>query len=158
MLGEVPFIAMKDLDVFVPDTEIEVALYAAFCHGLEESSALDAGQRAALAAALDALRAAYRCGWIGGTAFLTRCDLVFIPAHARRAGRPADLALRVPLTGILEVATARALWRDTLAVRTLKGRFTLRGFAARRFGAGLQRACAERLSHFAGGALRPQPA
>jgi hypothetical protein len=158
VLGEVPFIAMKDVDALVPDTEIEIALYAAFCHGLGEWRELDAGERAALAAALDAFRAAYHRGWIGGTAFLTRTELVFIPALPRRTGSPGDLALRLPLTGILAVAAAPALWRDTLTVRTLKGRFHLRGFMARRFGARLQRACADRLGQFTGGALRPQSA
>lgn len=158
MLGEVPFIAAKDVDALVPDTEIEVALYAAFCHGLGEWRELDADQRAALAAALDAFRATYHGGWVGGTAFVTRSELVFIPALAQDSGRPTDLALRVPLTGILEVAAARAPWRDTLTVRTVKGRFDLRGFAARRFGAHLQRACVDRLSQFSAGAMRPQPA
>lgn len=158
MLGEVPFIAMKDVAALVPDTEIELALYAAFCHGLGEWRELDAPQRAALAAALDAFRAAYHRGWVGGTAFLTRGELVFIPALARRAGRPADLALRLPLTGVLEVAAAPALVRDTLTVRTLKGRFHLRGFMARRFGARLQRACVDRLGQFTGPTLRPQAA
>jgi hypothetical protein len=158
VLGEVPFIAMKDVDAIVPDTEIEVALYAAFCHGLGEWRELDAGERAALAAALDAFRGAYHRDWVGGTAFLTRSELVFIPALAQDAGRPTDLALRVPLTGILDVAAARAPWRDTLTVRTVKGRFDLRGFMARRFGARLQRACVDRLSQFSGGSMRPQPA
>jgi hypothetical protein len=158
VLGEVPLIAMKDADAFVPDTEIEVALFAAFCHGLSEWRELDANQRAALAAALDDFRAAYHRGWVGGTAFLTRSELVFIPALAQDAGRPTDLALRVPLTGILEVVAARAPWRDTLTVRTVKGRFDLRGFMARRFGARVQRACVDRLSQLSGGSMRPQPA
>lgn len=158
MLGEVPFIAMKDVAALVPDTEIEMALYAAFCHGLGEWRELDVAQRATLVAALDAFRAAYHRGWVGGTAFLTRSELVFIPALARRASRPADLALRLPLTGILEVVTAPALWRDTLKVRTLKGRLHLRGFRARRFGRRLQRACVDRLGQFTGAALRPQAA
>jgi hypothetical protein len=158
MLGEVPLIAMKDVAALVPDTEIEMALYAAFCHGLGEWRELDAGERAALAAALDAFRAAYHRGWIGGTAFLTRTELVFIPSLSRRTGTPGDLALRLPLTGILAVASAPALWRDTLTVRTLKGRFQLRGFMARRFGARVQRACADRLGQFTNGALRPQAA
>lgn len=158
MLAEVPFIAMKDVAALVPDSQIEMALYAAFCHGLGEWRELDVEQRAALGAALDAFRAAYRRGWVGGTAFLTRSELVFIPALSLRAGRPADLALRLPLTGILEVAAAPAPWRDLLTVRTLKGRFHLRGFMARRFGARLQRACVDRLGQFTGGALRPQAA
>jgi hypothetical protein len=158
MLGEVPLVAMKDVAALVPDTEIEMALYAAFCHGLGEWRELDVEQRAALAAALDAFRAAYHRGWIGGTAFLTPTELVFIPALSQRTGRPAGLALRLPLTGILAVTAAPALWRDTLTVRTLKGRFHLRGFMARRFGARLQRACVDRLGQFTGGALRPQAA
>lgn len=70
--------------------------------------------------------------------------------------RPADLALCPPLTGVLDVATRRTPWRDTLTVRMLKGRSHLRGFTVRRSGARLQRARADRLGGDAGGALRRQ--
>jgi hypothetical protein len=54
MLVQNPLIAMKDVDVLVPDTEVEIALYAAFCHGLHELRELSLDQRPALAAALAA--------------------------------------------------------------------------------------------------------
>jgi hypothetical protein len=146
---------MKDVAVLVPDTEIEVSLYAAFCHGLGEHEELNLEQRAALATALDAFRAAYHAGWVDGTAFVTQGEAVFIPAAAWRAGHPEALAVRVPLTHILAVETVRTLWRDTLTVRTVKGRFQLRAFMARRFGARLERACVARLGRVASGALRP---
>lgn len=155
MSGPSPIIAMKDAAVLVPDTEIEVALYAAFCHELGQHEDLDLEQRAALATALDAFRAAYHAGWVDGTAFVTEGEAVFIPAAAWRAGHPESLAVRVPLTDILVVETVRSLWRDTLTVRTVKGRFQLRGFLARRFGAHLERACVARLGRVASGALRP---
>jgi len=155
MSGQTPFIAMKDVAVLVPDTEIEVALYAAFCHGLGEQEEPSPEQRAALATALDAFRAAYHAGWVDGTAFVTEDEAVFIPAVAWREGPPEALAVRIPLTHILAVETVRALWRDTLTVRTVKGRLQLRGFMARRFGALLERACLARLGRVASGALRP---
>ena len=155
MSGQTPFIAMKDVAVLVPDTEIEVALYAAFCHGLGEQEELSPEQRASLATALDAFRAAYHAGWVDGTAFVTEDEAVFIPAVAWREGPPEALAVRIPLTHILAVETVRALWRDTLTVRTVKGRFQLRAFMARRFGARLELACVARLGHVASGALRP---
>jgi hypothetical protein len=155
MSGQNPIIAMKDAAVLVPDTEIEVSLYAAFCHGLGAQEELNLDQRAALATALDAFRAAYHAGWVDGTVFLTEGEAVFIPAAAWRAGHPEALAVRVPLTHILAVETARALWRDTLTVRTVKGRFQLRAFMARRFGARLERACVERLGPVASDGLRP---
>ena len=158
MPGQNPLIAMKAVDVFVPDTEIEVSLYAAFCHGLGELRELNLNQRTALAAALEAFRAAYHKRWVGGTGFLTPGEMVFIPAAAQRAGRPAELAIRVPLTGILAVEVMPALLRDTLTVRTVKGRIKLRGFMARRFGAGLERACADRLGQFLVSGLQPQAA
>jgi hypothetical protein len=158
MLGEKPLIAMKDVDFFVPETEIEVSLYAAFCHGLSELAELDLDQRAALATALDAFRAAYHGRWVAGTAFLTDAELVFIPAVAHRTGRPVELAVRLPLTGILEVNVASSPWRDTLALSTIKGRVALRGFMARRFGARLDLACVARLGRVsAASALHPQP-
>ena len=155
MSGQTPLIAMKDLAVLVPATEIEVSLYAAFCHGLGQQEELNLEQRAALATALDAFRAAYHAGWVDGTVFVTEGEAVFIPAVAWRAGHPEALAVRVPLTDILAVETMRALWRDTLTVRTVKGRLQLRGFMARRFGALLERACVARLGRVASGALRP---
>lgn len=155
MSGQNPLIAMKDVALLVPDTEIEVSLYAAFCHGLRDQGELNLEQRAALATALDAFRAAYHTGWVDGTAFVTHGEAVFIPAVAWRAGHPEALALRVPLTDILAVETVRALWRDTLTVRTLKGRFQLRAFMARRFGARLEIACVARLGRAASGALQP---
>jgi len=60
MLVQNPLIAMKDVDVLVPDTEVEIALYAAFCHGLHELRELSLDQRAALAAASSGLTAARR--------------------------------------------------------------------------------------------------
>jgi hypothetical protein len=158
MRGQNPLIAMKDVAVLVPDTEIEVSLYAAFCHGLGEQEELNLEQRAALATALDAFRAAYHAGWVDGTAFVTQGEAVFIPAVAWRAGHPEALAVRVPLTHILAVETVRALWRDTLTVRTVKGRFQLRAFMARRFGARLERACIARLGRVSAGGLHPQAA
>ncbi len=159
MSGRTPLIAMKDVAVLVPDTEIEIALYAAFCHGLREREALNVEQRAVLATALDAFRAAYQAGWVDGTAFVTEGEAVFIPAVAWRAGRPEALAVRVPLTDVLAVEVDRALWRDTLTVRTVKGRFKLRAFMARRFGARLELACVARLGRVpAGGELNPQAA
>jgi len=155
MSGPSSIIAMKDAAVLVPDTEIEVSLYAAFCHGLGEQAELSPEQRAALATALDAFRAAYHAGWVDGTAFVTEGEAVFIPAVAWRAGPPEALAVRVPLTDILAVETVRALWRDTLTVRTVKGRFQLRAFMARRFGARLEIACVARLGRATSGALRP---
>ena len=155
MSGRNGLIAMKDVAVLVPDTEIQVSLYAALCHGLDDQAELDLEQRAALATALDAFRAAYHTGWVDGTAFVTQGEAVFIPAVAWRAGHPEALAVRVPLTQILAVETDRALWRDTLTVRTVKGRFQLRAFMARRFGARLARACAERLGRRASAALQP---
>jgi hypothetical protein len=158
MSGQKPLIAMKDVAVLVPDTEIEVSLYAAFCHGLGEQEELNPAQRAALATALDDFRAAYHAAWVDGTVFVTEGEAVFIPAVAWRAGPPEALALRVPLTHILAVETVRALWRDTLTVRTVKGRFQLRSFMARRFGGILERACVAQLGRVAPGALRPQAA
>lgn len=158
MLGQNPLIAMRDVDLLVPHGEVEVSLYAAFCHGLGALQELNLDQRAALAAALDAFRGAYHRGWVGGTAFVTHGEMVFIPAAAQRAGRPAELAIRVPLTGILAVEAVRSLWRDTLTVRTVKGRLNLRGFMVRRFGACLEQACAARLGELSAGGLRPQAA
>jgi hypothetical protein len=158
MLGQNPLIAMKDVDLLVPHQEVEVSLYAAFCHGLGALRELNLDQRTALAAALDTFRGVYHRGWVGGTAFVTHSEMVFIPASAQRSGRPAELAIRVPLIGVLAVEVARSLWRDTLTVRTVKGRFNLRGFMARRFGACLEQACAARLGELSAGGLRPQAA
>jgi hypothetical protein len=60
MQGRNPHIAMTDVAVLVPDTEIEVSLYTAVCHGLAQREELDLEQRAALAMAVDAFRAAYQ--------------------------------------------------------------------------------------------------
>jgi len=60
MLVQNPLIAMKDVDVLVPDKEVEIALYAAFCHGLHKLRELSLDQRAALAAASSRLTAARR--------------------------------------------------------------------------------------------------
>ena len=68
MSARTPLIAMKDAAVLVPDTEIEVSLYAAFCHGLREREALNLEQRAAL----DAFHIAYHAGWVDGTALRDR--------------------------------------------------------------------------------------
>lgn len=147
-------IAMKDAAVLVPDTEIEVSLYAAFCHGLRVLEAPKLEQRAAL----DAFRTAYHAGWVDGTAFVTEGEAVFVPAAAWCTGRPEVLALRVPLTDVLAVEVDRALWRDALTVRTVKGRLKLSAFMARHFGARLERACVARLGRVTAGGLRPQVA
>jgi hypothetical protein len=102
MSGQNPLIAMKDVAVLVPDTEIEVSLYAAFCHGLGDQWELNLEQRAALATALETFRAAYHGAWVDGTAFVTRGEAVFIPAVAWRAGHPEALAVRVPPAGDLD--------------------------------------------------------
>ena len=83
---------------------------------------------------------------------------MFVPAVAWRTGRPEALAVRVPLTDVLAVEVDRALWRDTLTVRTVKRRFKLRAFMARHFGARLERACVARLGRVTVGGLRPQAA
>lgn len=156
--GQNPLLAMRDVQALVADNDIEIALYAAFCHGLGELQELSMEQRAALAAALEAFRAAYHKGWLGGTVFLTDSEMVFIPAAAQRAGRPAELSIRVPLTGVLSAEVMPGLLRDTLTVRTVKGRIRLRGFLARRFGARLEQACADRLGRLSMDGLRPQAA
>jgi len=74
--------------------------------------------------------------------------------------QPGDTIIEIgpgrgALTDILAVETVRALWRDTLTVRTVKGRFQLRAFMARRFGARLEIACVARLGRATSGALRP---
>ena len=151
-------LAMKSAQVLVPDTDLELVFYAAFCHGLGELDALTQEQRAALAAALDAFRAAYHRGWVRGTAFLTHAELVFIARVAHRRGRPAELAFRVPLTDILALEVARGLLRDTLTVQTMKGRFQLRCFLGRRFGERTERACTERIGELSSKGLQAQAA
>lgn len=153
-----PLIAMTGARVLVAETDVELVFYAAFCRGLDALQTLDAEQRAAVVAAMDAFRAAYRGGWVGGQAFLTCTELVFIPRAAHRAGHPAALAFRIPLTDILALDVERGLLRDTLTIRTIKGRLKLRALVARRFGARLERACAERLGEISAGGLRPQAA
>jgi hypothetical protein len=154
--AEDPLIAMTDGRVFVADSDVELVFYAAFCRGLGDLQALSAEQRAAVATATDAFRAAYQGGWIGGTAFLTRAETVFIPAAAHRTGRAAELSFRVPLTDVLALDVERGLLRDTLTIRTIRGRINLRCFMARRFGARIEQACVERLVAVYAGGLRPQ--
>lgn len=149
-------IAMRDVRVHVHDADVELVFYAAFCRGLGELTALSPAQRAAVAAAFDAFRAAYHGSWVGGTAFLTRAEMVFIPAAVRRTGAPVELAFRVPLTDILGLEVVRGLLRDTLTVRTIKGRLTLRCFMGRRFGARIEQACDERLGEISARGMRPQ--
>ena len=151
-------LAMKDARVLVSQNDLELVFYAAFCRGLGELDALTPEQRAALAAALDAFRAAYRRGWVRGTAFLTAAELVFIARVAQRRGRPAELAFRVPLTDILALQVTGGLLSDTLAVSTMKGRFKLRLFMGRRFGERIERACAARLGELSAGGLQAQAA
>jgi hypothetical protein len=138
-----PLIAMKAARVLVPETDVELVHYAAFCHGLREDEALTPEQRAALASALDAFRAVFHGGWVGGTAFLTHAEMVFIAAAGDRAARPAELAIRVPLADILALDLSRGALRDTLTIRTTRGRFKLRCFMARRFRARIEQACVE---------------
>jgi hypothetical protein len=156
MTAHDPLIAMTGARVLVPDADVELVFYAAFCRGLGELQALNAEQRAAVVAAMDAFRAAYRGGWIGGQAFLTSAELVFIPRAARRAGNPGALAFRIPLTDILALETEHGVLRDTLTVRTIKGRLNFRSFLARRFGARIALACTERLGEMSMAGLRPQ--
>jgi hypothetical protein len=158
MTAQDRLLAMKGARVLVPETDLELVFYAAFCHGLGELDALTPQQRAALAAALDAFRAAYHRGWVRGTVFLTATELVFIARVAHRKGRPADLAFRVPLTDILALQVAGGLLRDTLTVSTMKGRFQLRLFMARRFGARIERACTDRIGELSSGGLQAQAA
>lgn len=158
MTAHDPLIATTGARVLVPDADVELVFYAAFCRGLGELQALSAEQRTAVAAAMDAFRAAYRGGWVGGQVFLTHAELVFIPRLARRAGHPAALAFRIPLTDILALEAERGLLRDTLAIRTIRGRLKLRSFMARRFGARIELACAARLGEISAGGLRPQAA
>ena len=158
MTGQDRLLAMKGAHALVPETDLELVFYAAFCHGLGELDALTPQQRTALAAALDAFRAAYHRGWVRGTAFLTHAELVFIARAAHRKGRPAELAFRVPLTDILALEVARGLLRDTLTVRTMKGRFALRCFMARRFRERIEQACAERIGELSSRGLQAQAA
>lgn len=158
MIAHDPLIATTSARVFVPDADVELVFYAAFCRGLGELQALSAEQRAAVVAALDGFRDVYRGGWVGGQAFLTCDELVFIPRAARRAGHPAALAFRIPLTDILALDTERGLLRDTLTLRTIRGRLKLRCFVARRFGARVELACADRLGDISAAGFRPQAA
>lgn len=158
MTAHDPLIAMTAARVLVPDADVELVFYAAFCRGLDELQALNAEQRAAVVEAMDAFRDAYRGGWVGGQAFLTSAELVFIPRAAHRVGHPAALAFRIPLTDILALETEHGVLRDTLTLRTIKGRLKLRAFIARRFGARIELACAERLGEISAGGLRPQAA
>lgn len=158
MTAHDPLIATSRARIFVADADVELVFYAAFCRGLGELQALNAEQRAAVAAAMDAFRAAYRGGWVGGQVFLTHAEMVFIPRSAYRAGRAAELAFRVPLTEILALEAERGLLRDTLTIRTIRGRLKLRSFMARRFGARIELACAARLGEISAGGMRPQAA
>jgi hypothetical protein len=156
MTAHDPLIAMTGARVLVPDADVELVFYAAFCRGLGELQALNAEQRAAVVAAMDAFRDVYRGGWVGGQAFLTSAEMVFIPHAAHRAGNPAALAFRIPLTDILALEVEHGVLRDTLTLRTIKGRLRLRSFLARRFGARIQLACTERLGEMSMAGLRPQ--
>jgi hypothetical protein len=158
MTAHDPLIAMTGARVLVPDADVELVFYAAFCRGLGELQALNAEQRATVVAAMDAFRDVYRGGWVGGQAFLTHAEMVFIPHAAHRAGHPAALAFRIPLTDVLALDTERGVLRDTLTLRTIKGRLELRSFLARRFGARIELACAERLGEISAASLRPQAA
>lgn len=137
-------IAMKDVKFLVPATDIEMVFYAAFCHGLAKLEALSEEQRASLAYALESFRATYVSGPVGGTAFVTEREIVFIPARAVGAERPGEASFRVPLTEIVAIEVSRGLFNDALTVKTPKGRFELRAFRARGFAAVLARTWNER--------------
>lgn len=153
-----PLIAMKAARVLVAETDVELVHYTAFCHGLREPEALTPEQRAALASALDAFRAVFHGGWVGGTAFLTHAEMVFIAAAGDRSARPAELAIRVPLADILALDLSRGALRDTLTIRTTRGRFKLRCFMARRFRARIEQACVERSDRLPATGLRARAA
>jgi hypothetical protein len=158
MTAQAPLIAMTEGRVLIADSEIELVFYAAFWRRLGELEALSPAQRPAVAAARDAFRAVYQGGWVGGTAFLTRAETVFIPAAAQRAGGPEALTFRIPLTEVLALDVERGLLRDTLTIRTNRGCIRLRCFMARRFGARIEQACVERVVELYAGGLRPQMA
>jgi hypothetical protein len=153
-----PLIAMKAARVLVRETDLELVFYAAVCHGLRELDALTPEQRATLASALDSFRAVYHRGWVAGTAFLTRAELVFIAAAGHRTGRPAEFAFRVPLVDVLALELSRGILRDTLTIRTTKGRFELRCFMGRGFRSRIEQACTDRFGQLSTLGLQAQGA
>jgi hypothetical protein len=157
MADQDPLIAMSDCRVFVADSDVELVFDAA-CRGVGDVEASSPGQRVAVETATDDFRAAYQGRWVGGTAFLTRGELVFIPAAAHHAGGDEALAFRVPLTEVLALDVECGLLRDTLTIRTNRGCLKLRCFMARQFGARIEQACVERLVEIYAGGLRPQMA